>query len=134
MIVRPHKLASYLNILENVSQDTLIRLYQSQQLIIIPSIYEGFCIPALEALSVGKAIIGTHTGAIPNIIGNCGILIPPKNENELFIQISHMISNPKKIIDMGHLARQRALHYYQWPNITKKLVNIYKETIQHAHH
>lgn len=132
--IKKHNLLPHIRNLSGINQEQLIHLYRIHQIVVIPSVYEGFCIPALEALSMGKAIIGTYTGGIPNIVGNCGLLVSPGSANALVDKISFLLDNPKKIQELSKLARQRAITHFQWESIVNDLVHIYRKTIKNAHH
>lgn len=58
-------------------------LYKQAQALIIPSLYEGFGMPALEAMSVGTPAIGSNLASIPEVIGKAGILIDPTKVDDL---------------------------------------------------
>ncbi len=67
--------------------------YKQATALVIPSLYEGFGMPALEAMSVGTPVIGSNVTSIPEVIDNAGILIDPTNTKEL-VKALTKISKP----------------------------------------
>ena len=66
-----------------VEDKILASLYRGALAFVSPSLWEGFCLPAAEALSCGTAVIASKTGAFPEIVGKSGTLVDPTNEEEL---------------------------------------------------
>ena len=66
-------------VISSISDDELANLYSESEAVIHTSLYEGFGIPALEALATGTPVVGSQTGAIAEIIGPCGLTVEPGN-------------------------------------------------------
>ena len=137
--IQKNQLQHHLSIKYDLNEAELICAYQEAELVVIPSLYEGFGIPALEALSVGKPVVGTNTGAIAEIIGHTGILIDSANATQLYETISYLLEKPDEIKQRSTEARKRALHYFKWEIIAKKLELFYHKIIEdrktlHAHY
>ncbi|MEG2317472.1 MAG: glycosyltransferase family 1 protein [Rikenellaceae bacterium] len=73
---------------DGISDDELIKLYMSCKAFIYVSLQEGFGIPPLEALSCGSKVICSYATSLREVVGECGILIDPKNEDSLLKAIS----------------------------------------------
>jgi len=79
-----------------------------------PSLHEPFGIAILEAMAAGKAVIGTNTGGIPELVihGETGLLVPPSDPVALAAAILHLVSNPATAQPMGARGRQRVERYF----------------------
>jgi len=64
-------------------QDTLINLIRGAKAALFPSLYEGFGLPALEAMTLGTPVIGSNTGSLPEVIGDAGLLVDPYNSKDI---------------------------------------------------
>lgn len=77
-----------------VSDDDLVKLYNICSVLILPSLYEGFGLPALEAMSCGAAVIGSNTSSIPEVIGRQDALFNPLNVNDITDKLHAVLTQP----------------------------------------
>ena len=68
----------------NLNQEDLRSTYCEAELAVIPSLYEGFGFAAIEAMACGVPLISSSGGALPEVIKDTGIIIPPKNVKEIY--------------------------------------------------
>ena len=76
-----------------IPDNKLNEFYNSLDLFIVPTIYDGFSLPGLEAMSTGCPIIASKGGAIPEVAGDAGILIDPKNVEEICLKLKRFIKD-----------------------------------------
>ena len=96
----------------------------------LPSLYEGFGIVFLEAMSAGLPIISTTAPAIPEVVGDAGILIPPRKPEvlaEKILQVAKDDELRKELIDRG----LRRVEKYDWDKLITKYEKAYKSVIYH---
>ncbi len=99
-----------------VSQDRIVELYAEAQVAVVPSLYEGFSLPAIEAMACGVPLIATTGGALPEVVGPNGetaITVEPNNADELAVAITTALNDPEmreRIGEAGRGTRARALH------------------------
>jgi glycogen synthase len=81
---------------------------------VFPSLFENFPYTCLEAMSYGKAIVGSSHGGMTDLLGDgqCGLLYTPPDEHELARHITTLLSNKNLRDELGQKARQRALDYF----------------------
>lgn len=122
-----------------VSDEELLKLYSQATVTVIPSLYEGFGLPAVEALCCGSAVVATRTGALPEIIedGATGLLVPPKDPQALADAVMYFLSNENKRIASAEEGRRRVAQNFSWEKIAQKTEAVYREVIssrgKHAH-
>ncbi len=109
----------------------LVRQYLMSTIAVVPSIYEGFGLPAAEAMCCGTPVISTTAGALPEIVGDTGILVPPADTNALIEAIASLLDNPDKAKHLGATGRQRATQMFNWENTAKHTVAVYSEAIEY---
>ena len=85
-------------------------LYKKAQALLIPSLYEGFGMPALEAMSVGTPVIGSNLTSIPEVVGNAGILINPTKTSDL-VAAMLKITNPKTHQKLSKLSLSQSKNF-----------------------
>ena len=78
-----------------VSEESLPLFYNSADLFVFPSLYEGFGLPPLEAMACGCPVIAADTTSLPEVVGDAGMLIPPENSNELSRLICRVVLDSK---------------------------------------
>ena len=70
----------------NIPYDEMIRLYGTAQIAVVPSLYEGFSLPSIQAMACGLPLVCTRAGAIPEVAGKDGetaLLVPPADPSAL---------------------------------------------------
>ena len=86
-----------------VSEFTKYRLIKGAEFLVFPSIYEGFGIPALEAMSLGKPVLSSWSSSLPEVIGNAGVYFDPLSVSD-FAAAFAAISHPRKLAELTPLA------------------------------
>lgn len=116
-----------------IAYEDFARYYAEATMAIIPSLYEGFGMPAGEAMACGVPVISTTGGALPEVVGDAGILIPPADSEALERSIIDLLDNPQKRAFLGQAGLKRVGDSLTWEHAAKKTLAIYKEEI-HAYH
>ncbi len=113
-----------------ISAETLRRLYNSAEVVVLPSLYEGFGLPAAEAMACGTPVVATRAGALPEVVGEeGGILVPPRDPQALAEAILKIMREEGLRKKMGALGRQRVESLFTWPEVAKRTVEVYEELI-----
>jgi glycosyltransferase involved in cell wall biosynthesis len=100
-------------ILGYINDSMLSTLYKHAKFLAMPSIYEGFGLPALEAMANGLCVLGSKDTSIEEIAHNCGLMVNPLSENEILVALDRLISDDLLRRRLVVSARQRASNY-QW--------------------
>lgn len=102
---------------QGISYEELVNLLASAEVAIVPSLYEGFSIPAIEALSCGAPLIASTGGALPEVAGphleTC-LAVPPGDSDALADQIKYAFQNPDLCRKIGLAGRQRVIEKWSW--------------------
>jgi glycosyltransferase involved in cell wall biosynthesis len=114
-----------------VSTQELVRLWCSAEIAVTASIYEGFGLPAAEAMSCGTPVIASRAGALPEIVGNdgAGILVPPADPSALAVAIKNLLSDNVLRERMGEAARKRVENNFSWEAAATKTVEVYRKLL-----
>jgi glycosyltransferase involved in cell wall biosynthesis len=116
-----------------LTNQEIVEMYAEATMAVCPSVYEGFGFPAGEAMASGVPLVSTTGGSLPEVVGDAGILVPPKDAKALEGAIADLLRNPAKRDHFGQKGRERMLKEFQWKDAGQNLVNIYRKAIDHAH-
>jgi glycosyltransferase involved in cell wall biosynthesis len=104
-------------------------LYQNCFAALYPSLYEGFGLPVLEAMTLGAPVITTNSTSIPEIVGSSAILIDPMQEEEIFQAMLTLSSNQTYRVTLREEALQQAKNF-SWERAAKEILEIYRNLVQ----
>lgn len=117
-----------------VGQDELVRLYNSCEVFVSPSLYEGFGLPAAEAMACGAAVVATTAGAFPEVIedGVSGLLVPPRDSAALSTAIERLRGDPYLRYKLGREGRRRINEHFSWRETAVRTLELYQDVrLQH---
>jgi len=105
------------------------RFYAEATMAVIPSLYEGFGMPAGEAMACGVPVISTSGGALPEVVGDAGILVPPGDAAALRDAIMALLDDPERRMRLGEAGLARVRNSLTWRHAVQKTVEVYREAI-----
>ena len=112
-----------------ISDEEFIRQYAKATVAVIPSVYEGFGLPAGEAMACGVPVISTTGGALPEVVGDAGILVPPADPAALAKAIRDVLTDPKLAKKLSTAGYQRVQNHLTWHAAARKTVDAYQRVI-----
>jgi glycosyltransferase involved in cell wall biosynthesis len=112
-----------------ISDAEFVRQYARAAMAVVSSVYEGFGLPAGEAMACGVPVISTTGGALPEVVGDAGILVPPKDHLSLARAIIDLLDQPEHANRLGRRGYQRVQQHFTWQRAAEKTVDAYRETI-----
>jgi len=123
-----------LQIVGRVSPQALLGLYRRAALVAVPSRFEGFGLPAAEAMACGTPVIAAATGALPEVLrrGGGGILVPHDQPQALAKGIASLLEQPEARARLGGLGSRGIAQAYSWPSVAAATAEVYAETLAAA--
>jgi glycosyltransferase involved in cell wall biosynthesis len=124
-----YRLHNRIDFLGKASTEELVRLYCRSQIVACPSLYEGFGLPAVEAMACGVPVVATSAGALSEIIedGVTGITVPPGDSDALRDALRRLLSDPELCRRMGEAGRQRVVERFTWRQTALRTAEVYEE-------
>jgi glycosyltransferase involved in cell wall biosynthesis len=108
----------------------LVRLLQSAAVVAIPSLYEGFSLPAIEAMACGTALVATDAGALPEVVGSkAGLRVRAGDVGELTAALQLVLDSPSLADQLGRAGRRRVLASYTWRSTAERTAEWYREVL-----
>ena len=116
-----------------VPDERIVELYSEAELAIVPSLYEGFSLPAIEAMSSGVPLLATTGGALPEVAGThdetC-FLVPPGDAEAMAAMIRATLDDPDRRARVGAAGRQRVIDTWSWFHTAKRTEEQYRLLLQ----
>ncbi|MCJ7654324.1 MAG: glycosyltransferase family 4 protein [Dehalococcoidia bacterium] len=120
----------YVKFIDEIDTAELVNQYRLASVVVIPSIYEGFGLPAAEAMACGVPVVSTTAGALPEIVGDAGILVPPADTKALAEAISALVLSTNKRRHLSETGRKRIVQMFNWRNTAQRTADVYAEAIE----
>ena len=122
-------LADAVRFVSGVSEERIVELYSEAELAVVPSLYEGFSLPAIEAMSCGVPLVATTGGALPEVVGadnDTALLVPPGDSEALATALRRGLDDPELRARIGAAGRQRIIERWSWKITGAKTVEQYR--------
>jgi len=113
-----------------IDEHEFVRQYARAAIAVVPSVYEGFGLPVGEAMACGVPVVSTSGGALPEVVGEAGILVPPADAPALSDAITSLIDNPERARELGRAGYNRVQQHFTWQRAAQKTVAVYREAIR----
>jgi len=107
----------------------LVRHYARASLAVVPSVYEGFGLPAGEAMACAVPVVSTTGGALPEVVGAAGVLVPPADPQALARAIGGLLDRPERAAALGRRGFERVHRHFSWRRAAQLTVDAYREAI-----
>lgn len=123
-------LAPVIRCVSGVSDQELARLYGEAEVAVVPSLYEGFSLPAIEAMACGVPVVATTGGALPEVIGadgETGVLVPPDDPGALATAIGRVLDDAALRERIGRAGRERVVSRFTWQVTARGTSDCYRE-------
>ncbi len=131
-LIRQLGIQSRVRFTGTISHGEYVRQYARAWAAVVPSLYEGFGLPAGEAMACAVPVISTTGGALPEVVGNAGLLVPPGNSRALAQAIESVCTCPGLAEQLGRRGYQRVTSRFTWEAAARRTLAVYRQAI-HDH-
>jgi len=128
-LVRKLNLDGMVHFTGRLTHEELAQHYYAAQIAVVPSLYEGFGIPAAEAMACGTPVIATTGGALPEVVGDAGILVPPRSADALAAAIKQLLNDKQAQRRMSEAGRKRVIEKFNWEQAARQTLEVYQEVL-----
>jgi len=130
-------LGDIVTFVSGVPEERIIELYSEAEVAVVPSLYEGFSLPAIEAMSCGVPLVATTGGALPEVVGRDGdtaLVVPPGDSDALAARIRTALDDPELRAAVGARGRQRVIDRWTWRHTALGTVEQYRALLAETAH
>jgi glycosyltransferase involved in cell wall biosynthesis len=113
-----------------VPEAELVALLHAAAVVAVPSLYEGFSLPAVEAMACGAPLVTTDAGALPEVVGDAGLRVRAGDVGELTAALRQVLDSPELGTRLGLAGRQRVLERYTWRTTAQRTAEWYGELLE----
>jgi len=131
-LIDQYDLRPYIDFVSGVSDERVVELYSEAELAVVPSLYEGFSLPAIEAMCSGTPLVATDGGALPEVTGTDGETVfrcRKGDAGSLAATIRHALADPEARARVGEAGRQRVVERWTWRRCAEMTVEQYREVL-----
>jgi glycosyltransferase involved in cell wall biosynthesis len=121
------------NFVHGISDEQIVDYYGESEIAAVPSLYEGFSLPAIEAMACGVPLVTTSGGALPEVVGSnyeTAVIVPPNDPSALAIAILELLNDKELRIKLGNAGRNRVMTKYTWRNTAEGTLEQYYELLK----
>jgi len=115
-----------------LTSEQVAELYARACIAVVPSIYEGFGLPAGEAMACGVPVISTDGGALPEVVGNAGVIVPTRDSSAIANALRELLRNEQRRIELGEMGRARILETFCWDVAAADMARHYTSIIKQS--
>ena len=111
------------------SDDSLVARYASSSVAVVPSLYEGFSLPAIEAMACGVPLVCSDGGALPEVVGageQSAVVVPAGDAYALFDALRELLDDPDAARALGERGRVRVTDRFTWEATARSTVLAYR--------
>lgn len=126
-LIRELQIGALIDHRSGLSPEAIVNAYSQSSVAVVPSLYEGFGLPAGEAMACGVPVVATTGGALPEVVGDAGVPVSPGHPDALAAGISELFDQPVRAAKMGAAGRERVLQNFTWPRAASALTDLYRE-------
>jgi glycosyltransferase involved in cell wall biosynthesis len=122
-------LRDHVEFVTGVPEARIIELYSEAEVAVVPSLYEGFSLPAIEAMACACPLVATTGGAIPEVVGaddETALLVAPGDSEALAARIRDALDRPDHARSVGLAGRQRVVGNWSWHHTAERTVEQYR--------
>lgn len=129
-------LKPFIDFVSGVPDERIVELYAEAELAVVPSLYEGFSLPAIEAMSTGICLVATDGGALPEVTGTDGETVlqcPAADASALAATIARGLDSAELRARVGAAGRERVVSRWSWRHCAELTVDQYREVLDMPH-
>jgi len=108
----------------------LVRYYNEAEVAVVPSVYEGFGLPAGEAMACGTALVSTTGGALPEVTGDAALQVPVRDAQALADGIDALLSNAEQRRALEVAGRERMEELFCWSRAAQQMLDYYEQVLR----
>jgi glycosyltransferase involved in cell wall biosynthesis len=129
-LIKQYALNDAIEFKHGISAQEIVELYARATIAVVPSEYEGFGLPAAEAMACAVPVVSTDGGALPEVVGDAGMIVAKGSPQALATGIADLLRDADKRLALGCAGRARMQARFNWENVAAELTDYYHRIIE----
>jgi len=109
-----------------VHREEMPYCYSLADVVVLPWLLEDFGFPMMEAMACGTPVVATQVGSIPEVVGDCGLLVPPRDPQALGQAINRMLQDERLRVGLARTGRRRVEEHFSRARMTQRTLEVYR--------
>jgi glycosyltransferase involved in cell wall biosynthesis len=126
-------IADRVRFVNGITTGQMVHYYAEAAIAVVPSVYEGFGLPAGEAMACGVPVVSSDGGALPEVVGDAGVIVPAKDVDALVAAIDALLRDPDRRAELGARARKRIEDNFCWQVCAQQMTAYYQQVLTREH-
>lgn len=131
-LVRELALGDRVRFVSGITNEEIGELLATAEIAVVPSLYEGFSLPAVEHMASGTPLVASRTGALPEVVGDAAVLVTPGDVEELAATLRRLHDSPQERARIGEAGYQRVQERFTWHAVAIATTEHYRAAITSA--
>lgn len=127
-LIDQHSLAPHIRYLGNPAKATLVQIYSAADILVAPSLHEGFGMTLLEAMACGTPVVTANLSAMPEVAGDAGVLVDPHSSQAIADAITQLHNDPNYYQTLVGKGLERAKQF-TWENTAAQIAQLYEQLL-----
>lgn len=127
--LRELNLENQVSFMSGISTEDLVTAYAHASIAVVPSLYEGFGLPAAEALACGMPLVCSDGGALPEVVGDAALLVKAGSVVELRDALKRLLTDAAFCSECRERARRHSMQHLSWPVVAERMVDYYRSRL-----
>jgi glycosyltransferase involved in cell wall biosynthesis len=126
-------LAGHVRFVTGVTEAELVALFGSAEVAVVPSLYEGFSLPAIEVMACATPLVATTAGALPEVVGPDGVAalhVAPGDPEAIAAAVARLLDDPELAARLGAAGRRRVVERFTWAAVARQTAAWYRTTLE----
>lgn len=126
-------LAGHVRFVSGLTERQLVELFGSAEVAVVPSLYEGFSLPAVEVMACATPLVATTAGALPEVVGPDGVAalhVAPGDPEALAAAVARLMDDPALAAGIGRAGRARVVEHFTWRAVAERTAAWYRSTLE----
>jgi len=129
-LVQQLGIADKVRFVSGITTQQMVQYYAEAAIAVVPSVYEGFGLPAGEAMACAVPVVSTDGGALPEVVGDAGVIVPARDVDALAAAIDALLRDPRRREELGLRGRQRILDEFCWDVCARQMLDYYRQVLR----
>lgn len=122
-------LGACVRFVSGIAVEEIVEHYAASCIAVVPSLYEGFGLPAGEAMACGIPLVCSNGGALPEVVGNAARLVRAGDVEDLYQALDLLLQHPEQRASLGQRGREHILQQLSWPVVAQQMTDYYRRIL-----